>query len=60
MPTEDAAEALAELEGSVAVDVLENLDADVAARSSPRWSPTTPPTCWTSWTRSTATSCWAS
>ena len=32
MPTEDAAEALAELEGSVAVDVLENLDADVAAQ----------------------------
>ena len=28
MPTEDAAEALAELEGSVAVDVLENLDAE--------------------------------
>lgn len=32
MPKEDAAEALAELEGSVAVDVLENLDADVAAQ----------------------------
>ncbi len=32
MPTEDAAEALAELDGSVAVDVLENLDADVAAQ----------------------------
>lgn len=32
MPTEDAAEALAELEGSVAVDVLENLDVDVAAQ----------------------------
>ena len=32
MPTEDAAEALAELEDSVAVDVLENLDADVAAQ----------------------------
>ena len=32
MATEDAAEALAELDGSVAVDVLENLDADVAAQ----------------------------
>ena len=31
MPTEDAAEALAELDENVAVDVLENLDADVAA-----------------------------
>lgn len=32
MPTEDAAEALAELDENVAVDVLENLDADVAAQ----------------------------
>lgn len=32
MPKEDAAEALAELEGTVAVDVLENLDADTAAQ----------------------------
>lgn len=32
MAKEDAAEALAELDGSVAVDVLENLDADVAAQ----------------------------
>lgn len=31
MAKEDAAEALAELDGNVAVDVLENLDADVAA-----------------------------
>ena len=39
MPTEDAAEALAELEGSVAVDVLENLDADVAAQIIAEMSP---------------------
>ncbi len=32
MPTEDAAEALAELDENIAVDVLENLDADVAAQ----------------------------
>ena len=32
LPTENAAEALAELEESVAVDVLENLDPDVAAQ----------------------------
>ncbi|MDR0815849.1 MAG: magnesium transporter, partial [Desulfovibrio sp.] len=32
MPTEDAAEALAELDGNIAVDVLENLDVDVAAQ----------------------------
>jgi magnesium transporter len=39
MPTEDAADALAELDEYVAVDVLENMDADVAAQIIAEMSP---------------------